>query len=319
MSYLFFEIPERFLYGLATGALQRYGTIIKDVKTGQIVAHIREVFSVEDLKKLQQSINNLGNKIKDMQTAQQLMAVGIKDIQSAQKLMAAGIGAIAVISVVGFMCLAKKTNSLQPLIKELNESAEKIKQEIQLIRLENALSLTKNYYRAVAAFKESQFEESCRCARECSADIENYLLNIPVNDLLVDERKLEFLIKFLLSAMRCQIEASRQLPDSKIHLIHQRYMKLFKDIELRLNDKKKKSQALLPVCKDDLAILKNFSRPSSFTNRLLEALPACQEVLESGRAFLELGANDKIYQGKIDNRECMVVLTDSYKREQAYR
>lgn len=104
------------------------------MKTGKIVAHVREVFPAEDLNRLQDQVTALGDTIMEM--------------KDAQNLMAAGLGAFALISVVGFVYVGRKIASLEHKIEELNASIEDIKQQINLIRIENAITFTKNYYRA---------------------------------------------------------------------------------------------------------------------------------------------------------------------------
>lgn len=306
MSYLTFEIPQRLLQGLATGALERFGTIIKDVKTGQIVAHVREVFPAEELNKLQGQVTALGDTIMEM--------------KDAQNLMAAGLGAVALISVVGFVYVGRKFASLEhkieKQIEKLNVSVENIKQQVSLIRMENAIVFTKKYYSAVNAFMEHDFRDALRLARECSGDIESYLTNMPIDELLVDEGRLEFFIKFLLATMRCQLEAAVHLPDVSIPVIYQRYRNLFKIIEGKLGSKKMECRSALPSSQEDIKILNTFSQPSSFSNRLLAALPSCQNFLENERIFLELGSKDRIYQGKLyDDKEYIFVLENKYVEE----
>lgn len=304
MSYLTFKIPEKFLHGMANGTLIRSRTLIKDAKTGQVVGHIREVCTAEELNKLKEQVTALGNTIMEM--------------RDAQNLMIAGLGAVALISVVGFIYMGSKHGSLEHKIKELNASVEDIKQQVQLIRLENAIELTRNYYRAVAAFREGRFEEADRCARECSADIESYLTHMPVDELLIDEGRLEFFIRFLLATMRCQLEAAAHLQDARIPEIYQRYRDLFKMIEVKLRAKKQACRGLLPGSQEEVQIMNTFSQSSSFSNRLLAALPSCQNFLENEKIFLELGSKDKIYQGKLnDDKECILVLENQYLGEMA--
>lgn len=42
MDNLIFGVPEDYKLGLLSGELERFGTLIKDSNTGQIVAHLQE-------------------------------------------------------------------------------------------------------------------------------------------------------------------------------------------------------------------------------------------------------------------------------------
>lgn len=294
---MIFEIPEKFQLGIAAGILKRFNAIIKDTRTGQIVGHVREVIPAEELINVNNGIGKL--------------AANIAALQNAQIFMAAGLGIVAIIAIVGFVYVGHKLNKIQDQLKTLSETVDKIHEQTKLIRHENLISLTKNYYRAIAAFRDNLYEKAYNQASDCAADIENYIRNMPVNEIIGDEERLKFMVNFIFASMGCQLASANQLQKYNITSIYDRYKNLLLLLENMFEGKKNECRTLLPTSPEDIKFLKLFSQQDSWANKILSALSASQVELDNAHAFLELG-NDQIYQGQIDGQDCMLVLEPQY-------
>jgi hypothetical protein len=124
-----FELPFRFLPGLATGDIIRYGAILKDAGTGQILGHLQEsgvaqsllsqaLSSVPSPLSLVLSSVNAGSSIYTAIQVRQLKSM----METLQALQVATLGVSLVgigVSVAGFLYMRKRFNSLDVRLDKL--------------------------------------------------------------------------------------------------------------------------------------------------------------------------------------------------------
>ena len=129
LSTIPFEIPAKFAAQLATGDLVRYGGLLKDVGTGQIVAHLQETGIAQSVLSSLVSgaptplslVSGLVNTGTGVYTAVQVGKIGtqISQLQTMmetlQSLQVATLGLSLVgvgVSVAGFLYMRKRFNAL---------------------------------------------------------------------------------------------------------------------------------------------------------------------------------------------------------------
>lgn len=269
---ILFEIPERIRLGLATGELQRFGGIIRDTH-GRIVCHLKEINILNEVENISKNLSNIGNQL--------------AGIQQMQALQLAGIGMVAAISVIGFVKLNEQITEIKHQLKDMQETLSEIKEIVKLIHIENIIQIANSYYRAVASFNERDFKSAMVNARDCSADINNYIENIPYDKLLNDENSLRFLSKLLVATMQCQIASARELGINDISTIINRYRNIFDLLYSIITNVKKKINKSLPSPKV-LHIIEQLSKKDSYISILNKTLPICINHLENEQRFIEL-------------------------------
>lgn len=133
-SQIPFELPLRFLPGLATGDIVRYGAILKDAGTGRILGHLQESGIAQSL--LSQALSsaqsplslvlsgvNTGSSIYTAIQVRQLKAM----METLQALQVATLGVSLVglgVSVAGFLYMRKRFNSLDVRLDKLIDAVK---------------------------------------------------------------------------------------------------------------------------------------------------------------------------------------------------
>lgn len=154
MSSIPFDIPAKFLLGLNTGDVIRFGTILKDAQTGQILGHIQESgIAQSPLSLLTSGLTSplsLVSKVIDtgagIYTAVQVRQIKaiVETIQSLQiatlGVSLAGVG----VSVAGFLYMRKRFNSLDGRIDQLIEVVNSGFEKQQKAMLRQQMSRTKS-------------------------------------------------------------------------------------------------------------------------------------------------------------------------------
>jgi hypothetical protein len=151
-----FEIPKHLEFGLASGRLERFGTVIKSVETGKIVAHIQETGVGQQLMS-----SIVGSPFSALDTASSLVAnVQIarmrKMVESLQMLQYANLGIAFAgigVSVVGFAVVSKKLNSITQSIEVLSNKIDLKFAELYLNQLHMDLHNLRGVLEGIEATK----------------------------------------------------------------------------------------------------------------------------------------------------------------------
>lgn len=127
LNNILFEIPKNLAPGIANGTLQRFGTIIKSVDSGKVVAHLQETGAGQKLVgslvgspfSPLDAVSSLAANVQIAQVTK--MVEALKVLQYANLGVAfAGIG----VSVVGFAVVNRKLNSIQQSIEMLSQKLD---------------------------------------------------------------------------------------------------------------------------------------------------------------------------------------------------
>lgn len=124
-----FDLPLRFLPGLAAGDIVRYGAILKDAGTGRILGHLQESGVAQSVLSqmlssgpsplsLVSSVVNTGTNIYTAMQVRQLKVM----METLQALQVATLGVSLVgigVSVAGFLYMRKRFNTLDARIEKL--------------------------------------------------------------------------------------------------------------------------------------------------------------------------------------------------------
>ncbi|MBK7655872.1 MAG: hypothetical protein IPJ18_13110 [Betaproteobacteria bacterium] len=132
ISTIPFEIPAEFLGRVASGELVRYGTILKDAGTGQIVKHLQETGVAQSvLRAWRQARLPQFPILADVVGAGANVYAGLKIdqlkamMETLQSLQVATLGVSLAgvgVSVAGFYYMHKRFNSLENRMDELSEA-----------------------------------------------------------------------------------------------------------------------------------------------------------------------------------------------------
>lgn len=127
-----FGIPEQFVAGMADGSVMRFGALLKDAGSGQILGHIQETGLVHRLlhgvvstpfMSLGMAANLGSGVVSNVQLSNLTRLVeGLKVFQYAT--LGASVAGIGV-SAVGFVLMNKKLNRIQSQISEFSQRVEK--------------------------------------------------------------------------------------------------------------------------------------------------------------------------------------------------
>lgn len=153
MSAIPFEIPAKFLAGLNTGDIIRFGTILKDAHTGHILGHVQESGFAQAALSLVTSgassplslvpeVVNAGAGIYTAIQMSQLKAM-MAALQSLQ-IATLGVSLVGVgVSVAGFLYMRKRFNSLDGRIDQLIDAVNLGFESQQKAMLRQNMSRTK--------------------------------------------------------------------------------------------------------------------------------------------------------------------------------
>ncbi len=153
-SQIPFDLPLRFLPGLATGDIVRYGAILKDAGTGRILAHLQESGVAQSL--LSQVLSsapsplslvlsgvNTGSSIYTAIQVRQLKAM----METLQALQVATLGVSLVgvgVSVAGFLYMRKRFNSLDVRLDKLIDAVKAGFENLEKSGFRQQMSRTKS-------------------------------------------------------------------------------------------------------------------------------------------------------------------------------
>lgn len=153
MSTIPFDIPAQFLAGLNTGDIIRFGTILKDAHTGQILGHVQESGIAQSVLSLVTSgatsplslvpdVINAGAGLYTAVQVSQLKAM-METLQSLQ-IATLGVSLVGVgVSVAGFLYMRKRFNSLDGRIDQLIDAVNFGFESQQKAMLRRHMSRTK--------------------------------------------------------------------------------------------------------------------------------------------------------------------------------
>jgi len=121
MDNLIFGVPEDYKLGLLSGELERFGTLIKDSNTGQIVAHLQEsgigsiILHNSPLGLIEIAMNAASSaymfKAMEMLKMLQYATIGFSVV---------GIG----VSAIGFMAMSKRLDSIENKLEGISNQIE---------------------------------------------------------------------------------------------------------------------------------------------------------------------------------------------------
>jgi hypothetical protein len=159
ISTIPFEIPAQLLGKLATGEAIRYGTLLKDSVTGQILGHVQETGIAQSV--LSNVVASGGNPISmvvgvgsDMVNAGASLYAGVQVaklkamMETLQSLQVATLGVSLVgvgVSVAGFYYMHKRFNKLEGRMDQLAETIRAGFQEQRQNDLRSQMARTKGY------------------------------------------------------------------------------------------------------------------------------------------------------------------------------
>ena len=149
-----FDLPLRFLPGLASGDIVRYGAILKEAGTGRILGHLQESGIAQSLLSqalssatsplsLASSVVNTGSSIYTAIQVRQLKAM----METLQALQVATLGVSLVgvgVSVAGFLYMRKRFNSLDGRLDRLIDAVEAGFENLERSRFRQQMSRTKS-------------------------------------------------------------------------------------------------------------------------------------------------------------------------------
>jgi len=201
-----FDIPNEFITGINSGQLMRYGTIIKDVATGNIVGHLKEVGNISKilseypipmnpLSAVTGTINVTSNIAQNFQLRE------ISKTLEALK-MVNNIGAIASIatlgvSVAGFVVVTNKLNKLDEKLNIALEKLDVIKEILEDLKMKQEVLEFAEIKTASEQLHNALFTEDKQRRRELLSEAnktfhkyKNYYLRIAQNHNLWEDGKL---------------------------------------------------------------------------------------------------------------------------------
>lgn len=153
LSQIPFELPLRFLPGLASGEVIRYGTILKDAGTGRILGHLQESGFAQSLlsQTLTSSLSPLSLVSPIVDTASSVhTAVQVHQlkamVETLQSLQLATLGASLAgvgVSVAGFLYMRQRFNSLDRRIDQVVDTVKAGFEEQKRSDLRQHMSRTK--------------------------------------------------------------------------------------------------------------------------------------------------------------------------------
>jgi len=153
-SQIPFDLPLRFLPGLATGDIVRYGAILKDAGTGRILGHLQESGVAQSLLSqalssaasplsLVSSVVNTGSSIYTAIQVRQLKAM-METLQALQ-IATLGVSLIGIgVSVAGFVYMRKRFNSLDGRIDKLMDAVKAGFENLEKSGFRQQMSATKS-------------------------------------------------------------------------------------------------------------------------------------------------------------------------------
>jgi hypothetical protein len=153
-SQIPFDLPLRFLPGLTTGDIVRYGAILKDAGTGRILGHLQESGVAQSLLSqalssaasplsLVSSVVNTGSSIYTAIQVRQLKAM-METLQALQ-IATLGVSLIGVgVSVAGFVYMRKRFNSLDGRIEKLMDAVKAGFENLEKSGFRQQMSATKS-------------------------------------------------------------------------------------------------------------------------------------------------------------------------------
>ncbi len=154
LSQILFDVPLRYVGGIAAGELVRYGAILKDAGTGRIIGHLQESGIAQSLLSqvlssgptplglVTSAINAAASTYTAIQVRQLKEMVGA--LQGLQ-LATLGVSLVGVgVSVAGFMYMRKRFNSLDSRLDELRDVIKEGFENLEKSGLRQQMSRTKS-------------------------------------------------------------------------------------------------------------------------------------------------------------------------------
>jgi hypothetical protein len=154
LSQIPFDLPVKFLPGLASGEIVRYGTLLKHTGTGQILGHLQEtgiaqnlisnaLSSVTSPISLVSSVLNAGASVYTAVQVRQLKAM-METLQAFQ-IATLGVSLIGVgVSVGGFLYMRKRFNNLDSRLDKLLDTVKTGFENLEKSGVRQQMSRTKS-------------------------------------------------------------------------------------------------------------------------------------------------------------------------------
>ena len=198
-----FQIPSEFIGLVDSGQLMRYGTVLKDVSSGHIVGHLKEVGElakiISDIPIPMNPISGAINATSNIAQNVQLHQIS-KTLESLQ--MVNNIGAIASVatlgvSVAGFAVVINKLNKLDEkldVVLEKLDVVKKILEELQMkqevLEFAEVKTASEQLHNALFSEDEQRRRELLTEANKTFHKYKNYYLKIAQSHNLCEDGKL---------------------------------------------------------------------------------------------------------------------------------
>lgn len=176
-----FEVPAQFLAGLGSGDLVRYGTILKDVGTGQIVGHVQETGLLQQVIQTGLSIDPTGATgligvaqnmaISSKLSAMQSMMGTLQTLQIAT--LASGVVGIGVTAATAAMIMSR-LKQIDKTLVGVAENVEALPSKWRELELQKKLS---NVATAVDRMQEAEVRPDSEMVLKAVDEKLNYTLD----------------------------------------------------------------------------------------------------------------------------------------------
>jgi len=136
-----FNVPLKYKVLLETGKIVRYGTVLKDLQTGQIVGHLKEVGNLPNIMSSMplsldplSSLSNIAQNLQLQEISQNLEVVK----------MISSVGAVASVatlgvSVAGFAIVTQKLNKISERVNIVLEEVASVKEIVEELNMKQEI------------------------------------------------------------------------------------------------------------------------------------------------------------------------------------
>ncbi len=182
-----FAVPAQFIAKVACGELVRYGGILKDVDTGQIVGHLKEVGN------LAETLSNLTPMGVLSQLGQHIQLAKIQETLETLQIISS-VGAITSIAtlgvcVAGFISVNNKLNQLNTKLDGILKEIKAIRETVERMNIKwDSLTLarlqTASERLIIAQSADTEYRRNCLLEKACNdfGELKNYYLSLVENN-----------------------------------------------------------------------------------------------------------------------------------------
>lgn len=128
-----FEVPLKYKLLLETGKIIRYGTVLKDSQTGQIIGHLKEVGNLPNIMSaLPISLDPLSSASNIVQSIQlQEISKNLEIVKMISSVGAVASVATLGVSIAGFAVVTQKLNKINENLNIVLEKVDRVKQIVE--------------------------------------------------------------------------------------------------------------------------------------------------------------------------------------------